>query len=141
MDEKSPTTTGSTGVSRPVVPPLPATREALIAQRKTLTTKVLNDYVDEVYLILWDDPEFRRFLEAVYNEEAIEGSTKADDLEAARMIREYAKANNIPMLPSKKLETIAKALNVVTRRYRTSRKERRSMIGGEHVDIGYNDNE
>lgn len=140
MDEKSPTV-GGTGIARPAVPPLPATRDDLIAQRRTQSTKVLNDYVDEVYLILWDDPEFRKYLEAVYNEEAVEGSTKADDLEAARVIREYAKANSIPMLPSKKLETIAKALNVVTRRYRTSRKERRSMIGGEHVDIGYNDND
>lgn len=139
MDEKSPIP--PVGVSRHGVPPLPATREDLIAQRKVLGTKVLNDYVEEVHLALWDNPQYQGFLEAVYNEEAAEGSTKADDLEAAAMIRQYAIDNKIPLIPTKKKETIAKALNVVLRRYGISRKERRSMIGGEHVDIGYNDND
>jgi hypothetical protein len=56
------------------------------------------------------------------------------NIEAARMIREYAtEKTNDKALSREKLATIAKALNVVLRRYHASRPERRQMVDGEIV--------
>ena len=118
--------------------PLPAKVEDFIAKRKISSAKTINDTVEELHLSLYNDKDlgqiYRDFLNAVYDEEAIEGSQDADDLEAARMIRTLAKERNMPMISNKKLTTIVKALNVGLRRYTESRAQRRNMLHGEIVE-------
>lgn len=93
----------------------------------------LNDYVERVHLILIKDGSYLAYLEAIYDEDAIEGSLAADNLEAARLIRNYARSKAIPQIANRKLATIVKALNIVLRKHGTSRKERSVTLGGKIV--------
>ena len=115
--------------------PLPATREDLLA-RKTMRNMTLNDYVDQIHVALWgndDYPEYQKFLDAVYDEDAVEGSLSIDNAKAAEIIRTYAVNRKINYVAEKKLSPIVKALNVVLRRYHMTRKERAVTVGGEQV--------
>jgi len=120
---------------RLVPPPLPATIEDLLAQRKS-SNKTLNDYVQDVHTRLWDNDQYRRLLEAVFDADAVEGSTTADDYEAADMIRKFARENKIPILAEKNRHTILLHLGVVLRRDKISRKMRKNMLRGEIVPGG-----
>jgi len=104
---------------------LPSTVSALIEQRKTKTRQTLNDQVESVHMQLWANESYRKLLDAVYPEMAVEGSLVADDFEAARMIRNEASEIGSAYVASQKLDTLRKALGVVLRRYSISRKERR----------------
>ena len=108
---------------------LPVTTQDLLSQRKMMRERTLNDHVEDVHIALWDNPDYHRALEAVYDEDAIEGSLSADNFLAAMMIRDYARDKKNPHLKDKKLATIVKALNVVLKRYGISRKERAVTIG------------
>lgn len=121
---------------RPV--PLPATLEDMLAMRKSQLGLTLNDYVEELHKKKWVDPKYRSLLEAVYPEDAVEGSLQTDDHEAARMLREQAIKDGNPYVRGRKLSTIIRALHVVMRRYQISRKERALTIGGQRIR---NDNE
>jgi hypothetical protein len=93
----------------------------------------LNDHVEQVHVMLYDEsPEYRAFLEAVYDEDAVEGSLSADNYKAAELLREKARKIGNPC-GGKKLSPLAKSLNVVLRRYRKSRLERRDTVGGTRV--------
>jgi len=100
--------------------------------------RTINDLVEDVHRVLMGDDEtselYQSFLSAVYDEEAVEGSLAADNIEAARMIREYARTQDGNELAGKKLATIAKALGVVLRRYHESRQYRRQLVAGEVVE-------
>lgn len=86
----------------------------------------INGQVDEIVSrILIEDEEFRRLLEALDPEQAVEGDLKTDDHMAALKIREAAIRNGISPLATEQLATIRKALNLVMRRYGICRKERR----------------
>ena len=120
---------------RPRPPSLPATRQEMIAQRKGEMRRTLNDHVEDAHLVLYDNEQYQRLLDAVYDEDAVEGSLAADNLEAARMIRDFARIDGRdPYVADKKLATLSKALGVVLRRYGMSRKERSRMIDGETVE-------
>jgi hypothetical protein len=109
---------------------LPATAEDL--QRKSLRSRTLNDYVEDVFLRLYNEDErFKSLLEAVGNEDAVEGSTFADDIVAAQVIRDAAPDGSL--VKRKNLSAIRRALNVVLRRYEISRSERARSLGGEIV--------
>lgn len=98
--------------------------------------RTINDHVEDSHRDLLQGEQadqYRSFLTAVYDEQAVEGSLAADNIEAARMIRAYANENGNHDLAKEKLATIAKALGVVLRRYHQSRKERRQMIDGEII--------
>lgn len=129
-------------IRRPDVIPLPATREAMIAQRKTQRIRTLNDHVEELHLYLYGNEKYERFLDAVYDEDAVEGSLTADNLEAARMIRDAAtEGNRDPYIRDKKLATIVKSMGIVLKRYGISRRERAHTVSGETVNSGNNNNE
>ena len=114
--------------------PLPATIEDLMAHRQKVAPPNLNDKVERLYLELYPNPAFQRFLDAVYSEDAQEGSLYADDIMAAEMIRDYAAGDGKdPYVASKKLATIARALNIVQARYDLTRKARAKSVGGSHV--------
>ena len=111
--------------------PLPVSQEALIALRKSMRLRTLNDYVDDVHVYLWNDPNYRRALEAVSDGDCIEGSMSADNFVAATMIRRHAIETKNTNLSDRKLAMIVKALGVVLRRYGITRKERAITIDGE----------
>jgi hypothetical protein len=112
---------------------LPGTVEELLAARRTMRVRTLNDYVDDIHLALWSNEAYRATLEAVYDEDAVEGSLAADNFTAAQMIRKYAKDNNLAYVANRKLATIVKALNVVLRRFGFSRRQRALTVGGVMV--------
>jgi hypothetical protein len=113
--------------------PLPARLEDW--KRNIKIDRTLNDHVEDVHCALLssedDGDRYRALLDAVYDEDAVEGSLSVDNALAAQMIRNYAVDQN-PKHPlaGKKIATISKALGVVLRRYSMSRSERRNMIGG-----------
>lgn len=111
--------------SKALARPLPENTAALIEQRKNKRSYSLNDMVEKHHLGLYENEEYQSLLEAVFPEQALEGSLIADDFEAARMIRERARDNGDGYVAKQKLDTIRKALAVVLRRYGISRKERR----------------
>ena len=114
--------------------PLPATREDLLKRKTMAGGPNLNDDVDRIHLILWDNPDYRRFHEAVFDEDAVEGSKTADNFEAARMVRAYAKEHEeFYYVGRKNLTTIVKSMKVVLRRYHMSREERAMTVAGEIV--------
>jgi len=128
-------------IERPAPKPLPATVQDLEAMRKVFHQPTLNDRVDAIHTRLWMNDQYRRFLDAVYDEDAVEGSLSADNLFAAMMIRDFAKAAdgsgvNDAYVASKKVATIAKALNVVLRRCGIARQERAREVAGQIVDNG-----
>ena len=83
--------------------------------------------------MLIENDEYRSYLRAVHDSQAVEGSLAADNLMAAQMIRAKAKTIDGNEVGKENLATINKALNVVLRRYHVSRKERRNLVGGEQV--------
>jgi hypothetical protein len=102
--------------------------------RKSLRSRTLNDFVEDVFLKLYDtDERFRGYLEAVGNEDAIEGLMIADDLLAAQMIREGAPEGS--PVHTKNLAAIRRALGVVLRRYEISRGERANRIGADDYQM------
>ncbi len=112
---------------------LPSTVEEMLAQRKPMVGRTLNDYVEDLHVKLWADPAYQRLLEAVYDEDAVEGSLAADNLEAAGMIRAMALKDEIFQVSGRKKVTISKSLGVVLRRYHMSRNERAVTLGGQPV--------
>ena len=111
--------------------PLPSTVSDMLA-RKSPTLQNLNDHVDAIHVKLFgDDEKYAMLLDAVYDEEAQEGSLAADNIMAAIMIRDYATKDNADVyVAKKKLATIVKSLNVCLRRYHMGRKERAISIAG-----------
>jgi hypothetical protein len=98
----------------------------------------LNDLVEEQHLpLLAENADYRAFLRAIWDEHAVEGSLAADNLMAARLIRERAHRFGSFSLAKEKLATIAKALGVVLRHHGCSRKQRRSTVGGVVVQDGH----
>jgi len=104
---------------------LPPTVADLIEQKKTRKSRTLNDMIDDVHLHLWENPEYRSFLDAVHREDAVEGDLFCDDIRASEMIREQARKEGNRYVAEKNLATIRKSLLVVLRRYGISRRERR----------------
>ncbi len=104
-----------------------------LAVRRLRSRRTLNDMVEEVHLTLVEDEDYLKFLEATWDEQAVEGSCTADQLEAAAIIRDKARSMGLRELAEQKKVTIGKALGVVLRRYGFSRKERRHTVGGELV--------
>lgn len=117
-------------------PPLPTNPADWI--KKIQHKKSLNDMVDEAFDRLLNNKDmvkrerFISYLEAVWDEQAIEGSLAADNLEAAAMIRQEAADNGPADLAKEKKATIVKAMNVILRRFDgLSRVERRNMVQGQ----------
>jgi hypothetical protein len=116
--------------------PRPSELPAVIEdwQRFLKSQRNINDYVEDVHRDLVEDDQYRAYLYACWDEQAVEGSLSADNTMAAKMIRDKAvEMDPEHMLAKEKLATISKSLGVVLRRYHASRKQRREMVGGEIV--------
>jgi len=119
---------------RPAPIPLPATREEMIANKKTKSVFSLNDAVEQVHLALYgEDDDYMKFLAAVYPESSVEGWLVLDDGAAAHIVRQYASENGMPQVVRENTAAIVKALRVVWRRYGISRDERAGKVGGKKV--------
>lgn len=116
--------------------PLPASVEEFRAMRKSKSVRTLNDAVEEIHLSLFSDEKYHAYHDAVYDEQAVEGSLSADNLMAAQLIRTYAMSKGRTEVAKEKLATISKALGVVLKRYDLSRRDRRNMLGGQIVPEG-----
>jgi hypothetical protein len=129
----------TTSLSKPLPPPLPVSAKDWDVARKTETRLTLNDHVERVHNVLRVQESYTRFLYAVWDEQAVEGSLSCDNTEAARLIREKAKEMQIREVADQKLATIVKSLGVVLRRYNQARKQRRNMVDGRIVPDGNGD--
>jgi hypothetical protein len=116
--------------------PLPVTVQDLEAMRKVFHQPTLNDRVDTIHIQLWANDGYRRLLDAVSDEDAVEGSLSADNVFAAVMIRDHAKTIGDSYVAGKKAATIARALSVVLRRYGIGRRERAREVAGQIIDAG-----
>lgn len=112
---------------------LPTNVEDFRERRLFGGARTINDMVEEIALTLYRTEKFRKLLEAVYDEMAVEGSLSADNIMAAITIRDEARKIGRPEIFELKLATISKALGVVLRRYQSSRKQRRNQLGGKPV--------
>jgi hypothetical protein len=101
--------------------------------RKIKFDRTLNDEVESIHILLMEDEQYLGFLDATDDSQAIEGSLSSDNHEAARMIRDKARAINNTKVKTQKLATISRSLNVVMRRYGLSRHDRHRMVGGQVV--------
>jgi len=125
---------GQQRVGRVQRPAVPVPRSLSDWHRYVKQERTLNDHVEELHKALFEeDPEYAPLFDAVYDEQATEGSLAADNLLAAMKIRALADRRNLREVTREKYATIVKALNVVLRRYHQSRKERRNRVGGETV--------
>jgi len=105
---------------------IPDSADRMIALRKARRERSLVDPVDALLPAMIEIPEFRRLLLSVDNADAVEGSVRADFQEAARLLRDRAKAQKDEMLGSAKLTSIATALKRAL--------HSRYNIGDEEVD-------
>jgi hypothetical protein len=118
--------------------PLPVTLSENTLRRST------NDLVQIVFAELYpESSDFRDLLQAVWNEESVEGNINADDIMASAMIRNRAKQSMDSEVREKigvaNVVTIAHSLKVVMRRYKLGRLQRRYLLEGEEVEPGPED--
>jgi hypothetical protein len=139
--------------------PLAKTKQEMLAHRKYSMNYTLNDRIEAIHLMLMPDEDaaapdpddekavqmadyqeqYYLYLDAVYDEQSIEGKIAADNQEAARIIRLVAKdpmLGNDAYVGSQKLITIVRSMGVVLRRYNMSRTDRAHSVDGEIVPNG-----
>ena len=108
-----------------VPPSLPQTRSDLLAQYKLKRRRSINDLVEEVIVKLWDNDEnFMRYVEAIYDSQAIEGSMADDDVMAALIIRDTAKRDKHIEVADQNVHTIKLAMRVALKRFDIGRGQR-----------------
>ena len=95
------------------VPPLPTTKDELAAHMTFKRQRTIIDDVQEVNALLWEEPEYQKYLAAVFNEEAVTGSCEDDLFMAALMIKNKAREIGMERLANQKETAIKKALKRV----------------------------
>lgn len=81
------------------------------------------DHVEEIFVILWENEDFRAVGGSTDKDDAVEGSRRDDEGETARMIREYAQVNGYPDVAKATLAEIRHAAGVVARRRGVGRNQ------------------
>jgi hypothetical protein len=113
-------------------PPLP--EKIKDWERFIETERTLNDLVEDIHRILVNEnPEYRAYLRAVYDQHAITGSLSFDNCKACEILQAKAVEIGSTEVANEKLAIINLALGVVLRRYHKSRKQRRNTVGGERI--------
>lgn len=106
--------------------PFAATAKDLV--RKSNSPRTLNSMVEELFLRLFDDPEFHALQTPLYNAQAVHGSLRVDDVVTAQMVQTSAKALHSPV-KDEKVATIMKSLRQVKKKFHgLSRSERRKAF-------------
>lgn len=107
---------------------LPATREALLAQRVPTRPLPLSYAIEPLHVELYEQPAYRELMKATTNAAAKEGSMDADDWAATVMLRDRAAECNRPEIASQTLKALKRALKACMRRFRLSRTGRAEAI-------------
>jgi hypothetical protein len=106
---------------------LPPSVEGFLAQRKSPSKPTIHDQVEQLYLALYPNDEFRKLREPVYREQAVEGDLRDDDARAAMMIRDEAKKKGMRLVAVEKLAVIRRSILVVETRYNATRRQRMAL--------------
>jgi hypothetical protein len=101
-----------------------------MARRRHKDVRSLIDDTDKVNQALWEDPQYRQYFNAGYNDQAVEGSLAADDHRAASMVKTKAQEMGIESVATAKDHHLVIALHRVLGRYGLTRKERRAAMNG-----------
>jgi len=113
-------------------PPLPEKIDDWVRHIKAERT--LNDMVEDLHRILVEeDPEYRAYLRATWDQHAITGSLSFDNCKACEKLQVKAKEIGYSEVVDEKLGIINLSLGVVLRRYKASRKQRRNTVAGQEV--------
>ena len=107
-----------------IPPPLPETRSDLLAQYKLKRKRNINDLVEDIVIKIWEDEDFQKYIEAIYDSEAVTGSKDDDTVMAALMIKQYAEKNGHVEVAAKNLHTVKLAMCVVLRCFNQGRSDR-----------------
>lgn len=120
---------------RPAPPPLPATKEDLTSLLRYKQRRTIIDDTMDYNAKLWDNPDYRQYLNAVFDEQAITGKIDYDLLRAADMIQNLARQEGYDSLVNQKPAAIVKALRRVLGRYEglsfADRREQAEGMQGE----------
>jgi hypothetical protein len=115
---------------------LPTTTADFLNFRKLKQKRTLNDQVEDLFLALYEKPDFQQFNEAVFNVQAVTGHLALEDGKLAEMIIDLAKLRGADEVAKQKPWTIVLVIRVVLRRYGLSRPQRRDMMHGETDGFG-----
>ena len=107
-----------------IPPALPETRTDLLAQYKLKRKRSINDLVEDIVVRLWEDDEFQKLVDAIYDFDSVHGSMADDDVMAALMIKDVAQKSGPEEVAGKNIHTIKLAMRVVLRRFTQGRSER-----------------
>jgi hypothetical protein len=125
-------TRNSSSVVQREAPPLPEKIEDW--ERSLKAERTLNDLVEDIHRILVnEDEQYRSYLRATWDQHAITGSLSFDNCKACEIIKKKAKEIGSIEVSEEKLAVINLSLNVVLRRYKSSRKQRRNTVRGRIV--------
>jgi hypothetical protein len=102
---------------RPTSPALPATKSELDNLLSFSKRRTIIDHVQDVNRLLWEDPEYQKYLKATFDEEAITGKVRFDWFVAAQMIKAKAREMGMVQLQDAKEGAIVKAIGRVLNRY------------------------
>lgn len=107
-----------------IPPALPETRSDLMAHYKLKRKRSINDLVEEIVIKLWEDDEFQKLVDAIYDSDSVHGSLGDDDVMAAVMIKEVATRDKHTEVAAKNIHTIKLAMRVALRRFSQGRGDR-----------------
>lgn len=94
-------------------------------QRIVKRTVTLLDEVEQTMLVLFEDPKYRTYREALDTDTTVEGSIFADDVVAAQMIRNKAEEMGLRQVMEANLTTISQKLRRAEARFNASRNQRK----------------
>jgi hypothetical protein len=103
---------------------LPANVTELEAGRITARTVSLLDEVEQAFLALFEEPEFKKYRDALEDDACVEGSVFADDICAAQMIRKKAEVLGLHQVEDADLTLLSQKLRAAERRFNVARKQR-----------------
>ena len=113
--------------TRPLPPSraLPATVAELEAQRLVTRKLKLSDEVEQVYLVLYEDINFRKYRGLDDPDQTVEDDPVVDDVVATQIIQKKAiEMGSYPQITAAKLGPLMRALRVAERRLNASRTQR-----------------
>ena len=120
-------------------PPLPDTRRDLLAARAMKRQRTILDHVEDVFVVLWEDPAFKKLNDAVFHSQAVHGNTNIDDVFAGIAIKAKATEMQLVELMDQPMDAIVHALRLVRNRYKLGRRYRKGQAS-EPLPVVVDDN-
>jgi hypothetical protein len=119
---------------RPAIAPLPATAEGILALAPQRNRSII-DQVEDIHRMLLANAVYRKLIDVVFNEHAVEGNIAANHYKAAMMLQDKAKSldANHPVAKAN-WGTLKAALKRVLTRGGISPKQRKAAAYVPHRD-------